>query len=111
MPVNCLGGPPFEQRPSNFAFSCDGGRVFTRVRWSTWGRATAAASGVAGIQGPCTPSCSLAAEYRYHVKIVASQIALCGRRRVYGLITAYFNGRDIDGDRSLTHKLGSCVRS
>ena len=76
------------QHPSQFAFSCDGNVTFSGVHWQNWGQDAATGTGTLSLKGECVPSCSTAPVYRYPVRIVASQVALCGpggaTRRIYG---------------------------
>jgi hypothetical protein len=114
MPITCLEtAAQAAQRPPSFAFSCDGHTTFNSVRWSNWGQASATGTGTLDLEGRCTPSCSTAPLYRYAVRIVASQVALCGRqghaRRVYGLVTAYLGQPDISGAKKLSRRLESCT--
>lgn len=109
MPAAC-GLPPFRQHPSTFAFSCDANVVFTGVHWQHWGEATATGTGTLNLAGECNPDCASAPRYQYAARIVVSQIALCGSRRVYGIATAYLTERDYRGQKVLHGpRLVSCV--
>jgi hypothetical protein len=109
MPTTC-GLPPLTQHPSTFSFSCDGNVVFKQVHWQGWGGRTATGSGDLYLIGnECIPDCASAPFYVYPVRVVASQIARCGKRRVYGLVTAYLSEPDYRGERELSQRLGSCV--
>lgn len=108
--ASTCGQPPLLQRPATFSFSCDANVVFTHVRWQHWGEATATGTGTLYLIGNnCIPDCARAPRYRYPVRIVASQVAYCGSRRVYGLITAHLNTPDYRGQRTLSNRLVSCV--
>jgi hypothetical protein len=111
MPAEC-GLPPLVQHPATFAFSCDGNVVFTDVHWQHWGEATATGSGtLSELADGCTPDCASAPRDKYAVRIVASQIVLCGPRRVYSTITAYLNERDVRGQTEVAgprFMTGSC---
>jgi hypothetical protein len=114
MPTNCEeSAATSAQHPARFAFSCDGHEAFTGVHWSNWGQDTAVGTGTLSLEGQCVPSCSAAPVYQYHVRLVASQVALCGpqgaARRIYGLVTAYLSQPDYLGDRTLSARLISCV--
>lgn len=111
IPAEC-GLPPLVQHPSTFAFSCDGNVVFMNVHWQHWGQATATGSGtLSELADGCTPDCASAPRNHYAARIVASQIVLCGPRRVYSTITAYLNERDARGQNVLSgprFMTGSC---
>ena len=103
------GEPPFVERPAELSFSCDGNVVFKDVRWGTWGGAQAHGSGTLYLIGnECVPNCAEAPRYQYPVRLVASEIAVCGSRRVYGLVTAYLTEPDYMGKRSLSNRLQRC---
>jgi hypothetical protein len=65
------------------------------------------------MKGPCNPDCASAPVYRYRVRLVASQVALCGPQghteRIYGRIVELLSEPDIRGDRQLSQTLASCV--
>jgi len=107
-------GASSAQHPSSWGISCDGNVVVMGVHWQNWGANEADGHGTIAIAGPCNPSCSTAPSYRYPVRVVASQIALCGSaghtRQIYGRITEYLSRPDIRGDRQFTQTLQSCVQ-
>ncbi len=108
--ASTCGQPPLVQHASSFAFSCDGNVVLTGVHWKGWGEAQATGTGTLVLTGNhCVPDCASAPRYLYTARIVASQVALCGKRRVYGLLTVYLAQPDYRGERRLSVRLGSCV--
>ena len=61
------------------------------------------------LAGGCVPDCASAPRYQYQARVVASEVALCGSPRVYGLLTAYLGQPDFRGDRVLRERLVACV--
>lgn len=111
--ASTCGQPPLVEHPSVLTFSCDGAVAFKNAHWSGWGQQTATGTGTAYLEGNCIPDCASAPVYTYSVRLVASQIALCGSaghtRRVYGLVVANFSRPDFKGQRTLSERLLSCV--
>jgi hypothetical protein len=109
MATTC-GQPPLEQKPSTFGFSCDGNAGFPGVKWRDWGGSAASGSGTYMLAGDCIPDCASAPRYEYRARIVATEVAFCGHRRVYAVVTAYLDHRDFRGDRVVRGpRLVSCV--
>lgn len=79
---DCLGKP--RVRPTEVVLACaDANFGLRKLRWTGWGQAFAAATGVA-YANDCTPNCAAGHIHTYEAVLVAS-----GTRRCAGGITAY----------------------
>ncbi len=88
---DCLGVP--KARPAAVVFACgDGNFGARRLRWTGWGEAFAAATGVAWAND-CTPNCAAGRFHTYQAVVVAAGSQRCSSGIIaYRRITIAFVG-------------------
>lgn len=89
---DCLGKP--RVRPAEVVLACaDANFGVRKLRWTGWGSAFAAATGVA-YANDCTPYCAAGHMHTYRAVIVASGAQRCPNgTTAYSRITVAFVGR------------------
>jgi hypothetical protein len=96
-------------RPKTVTLACaDANAVLTGLRWSSFGGASALATGTLE-RNTCTPNCAGGKFVRYTVAVRANNPRTCkGGLRVYGKVTLRFAGRAPSSAGSLKHWTLGC---
>lgn len=81
-------------RPKTLTLTCgDGNTVLSRLHWSSFGGASAQASGTFETN-TCNPNCANGKVVRYPVAVLASDTRTCkAGLRIYNKLTLRFTGR------------------
>lgn len=89
--TNCVSA---SSRPKSLTLACgDGNTVLSKLRWSSFGGASAQASGTLEVN-TCSPNCAGGKVARYPVAVKADSIRKCkAGLRVYNKLTLRFTGR------------------
>jgi hypothetical protein len=89
--TNCVNA---SSRPKLLTLACgDGNTVLSKLRWSSFGGASAKASGTLEVN-TCSPNCAGGKVVRYPVVVTAGSIRKCkAGLRVYNKLTLRFAGR------------------
>lgn len=96
------------ERPSQIAFSCDGGVLFSDIHWSEWGGARASGNGTADLVNRCEPNCAEAQRYHYSAQLTATQPLYCGPQRIYSEVDIELSEPDFDGEERLRASIQGC---
>jgi hypothetical protein len=104
--TNCTSA---SSRPKTVTLTCgDGNTVLTGLRWSSFGGASALATGTLQTN-TCTPNCAAGRVVRYSVVVRANSPRTCkAGLRVYGKVTLRFAGRAPSSAGSLKHWTLGC---
>jgi hypothetical protein len=87
--LNC--GKPVV-RPAAIVVTCaDANYQLRSLKWSSWGGASATATGTAFIND-CTPYCAAGHVHSYAVHVTLGRLIACGSSRHYNLLTVLFTG-------------------
>jgi hypothetical protein len=97
--TNCVKA---SSRPATLTLTCgDGNTVLSKLRWSSFGGATASAKGTFETN-TCTPNCAAGKVVRYPATATAGDPRSCkGGLRVYDKLTLRFTGRQPKSANSL----------
>jgi len=89
---NCQGKP--EVKPTDVVFACaDAGFSATKLHWSSWGSASATATGLASVND-CSPNCVSGHWHTYPIILKASGKQICpSGERAYVRVTYAFIGK------------------
>jgi hypothetical protein len=91
--VTCAGKPV--TKPREFMIACaDGGNNLTKLRWVTWGRGFALASGTQ-VANDCLPNCAEGKFHRFGVWVI-----FWGGQRRFQHITLWYPGATPAGVRN-----------
>jgi hypothetical protein len=83
---------PLVSAPRALVLACaDGNYELASLRWSSWGRATATATGIARAND-CTPYCAAGHFHSYRITASAGRLTRCGRARFYARVTIVYPG-------------------
>ncbi len=104
--TNCTSA---SSRPKMVTLTCgDGNTALTGLRWSSFGGASALATGTLETN-TCTPNCASGKVVRYSVAVKASGSRTCkAGLRVYNKVTLRFTRHAPSSARSLTHWTLGC---
>jgi hypothetical protein len=96
-------------RPKLLTLTCgDGNTALSGLRWSSFGGASASASGTLEMN-TCEPNCAQGKVVRYPVAVKASEERACKAGvRVYNKLTLRFTGRAPKSAKSLQHWTLGC---
>jgi hypothetical protein len=89
--TNCVSA---SSRPKLLTLACgDGNTVLSKLRWSSFGGASARASGTLEVN-TCSPNCAGGKVVRYPVAVTAGSIRKCkAGLRIYDKLSLRFTGR------------------
>jgi hypothetical protein len=91
-------------RPTTLQISGDASFIIDRIRWSSWGGPTAAASGLSVVER-CTPTCAGGGVVTTQSTITLSRLRTVRGRRVYECIAVVSRGpRSIATERANFHE-------
>ncbi|MGA2165734.1 MAG: hypothetical protein ABSH36_14885 [Solirubrobacteraceae bacterium] len=104
--TNCTSA---SSRPKMVTLTCgDGNTALTGLRWSSFGGASALATGTLETN-TCKPNCAAGKTVRYTVAVKASGTRTCkAGLRVYNKLTLRFTRRAPSAARSLSHWTLGC---
>jgi hypothetical protein len=104
--TNCTSA---SSRPKTVTLTCgDGNTLLTGLRWSSFGGASALATGTLQTD-TCTPNCAGGKVVRYPVAVRTNGARTCkAGLRVYGKVTLRFAGHTPSSTRHLTHWTLGC---